>query len=56
MPLTEAQKALIREKQRLIRKMEATIERNDTPPEHQAFLRKRIEKAKAYLAAKKERQ
>jgi len=52
MPLTKAQKALMREKQRQIRKMEATIARNDTPPEHQLFLRKQIAKAKAYLAAK----
>jgi len=52
MPLTKAQKALMREKQRQIRKMEATIARNDTPPEHQLFLRKQIAKAKAYLETK----
>ena len=42
----------MREKERQIRKMEATIARNDTPLEHQADLRRRIAKAKAYLAAK----
>jgi len=52
MTLTKAQKVLMREKERQIRKMEATIARNDTPLEHQADLRRRIAKAKAYLAAK----
>lgn len=54
MPLTQAQIARIREKEREIRAMVASIVRNDTPPKHQEYLRKRIEKAKKYIAERKE--
>lgn len=38
-----------RDKERIIAQCQATIARNDTPPEHQAFLRKAIAKAQKYL-------
>lgn len=41
----------IREKERMICMCKGTLERNDTPPEHQAFLRKRIAKMQKYLDA-----
>lgn len=45
----EEAKARIEKKRRQIATCEATIARNDTPPEHQAWLRKEIEKMRIYL-------
>lgn len=39
----------IRDKERIIARCQATLARNDTPPEHRAFLLNRIEKAQKYL-------
>jgi hypothetical protein len=39
----------IRDKKRIIAQCEATISHNDTPLEHQLFLRKQIAKAQKYL-------
>jgi hypothetical protein len=46
---SDAVAARRREKERIIAKARATLARNDTPPAHQAFLRRQIEKAQKYL-------
>lgn len=44
--------ARIRDKQRIIARAKETLKRNDTDPQHQAYLRKRIDQAQAYLDAR----